>query len=521
MKAMAQAWQRAIALGAMAMTMAAALATLAAEDAGPPPPPPVLAWHRGLFRVNSDISSGSESLETMARKAEDAGMAFVVFSDQFLVRAEYGVPPFRRTIRAVREQDSVMRHGVEAYLRRLNRVRLEHPGLVVIPGVDVAPALWWSGHPLQGTLTAHQFSQQLTVFGPEEAAFYRDLPAMFNDRPGLRFPGTPLALLPLLLAWLGWRLATTPPPPCYEDRQGNRYPGRRWPRLLLGGAMILVGILWTIDNRPFTVGPPWSPYHPRSIAPAQAVIDHVRNHGGEDAGVVWAHPEIHMAMSLPGVRLVTAPYLDDVEKTFGHNGMAGIYGDAFRAHQPGGTWDRMLAEHVRGKRHERPVIVGESDYHGGDRTIDGIQTVVRVAAPGPRAIRRALLAGHSYALYRQAEHALALDQTTVSDGNASASLGETLAWDGHTPLALHLRGHVEGPPLPPGAAAQLTVVADGREVATAILDLPAFDLDLPFAPPPPQAGDPGLQLHYVRIHIQGNGGQLIANPIFVRRETKP
>lgn len=520
MKAMAQTWIRSVVRGTMAM--AAAMATAAAaEDAGQPLlPPPVQAWHRGLFRVNSDISSGTASVETIARQADNAGMAFVVFSDQFLVRAEYGVPPFRRTLRVVREQDSVMRYGVEAYLGRLNRVQLEHPALVVIPGVDVAPALWWSGHPLRGTLTAHQFSQQLTLFGPEDAAFYRDLPAMFNVRPGLRFPASVIALLPLLLAWLGWRLAATPPPPRYEDRQGNRYPGRRWPRILLGAMLIAIGILWTIDNRPFTVGPPWSPHHPRSIAPHQAVIDHVRKYGGEDVGVVWAHPEIRMDMALPGVRLVTAPYLDDVEKTFGHNGLAGIYGDAFRAHLPGGTWDRMLAEHVRGERRERPVIVGESDYHGGDRAIDGIQTVVRVAAPGPRAIRRALLAGHSYALYRQPAHAVALDEAMVGDGRASASLGETLAWNGRDPLVLHLRGHVDGPSLPPGAAARLAVIADGREIATAILDLPAFDLDIPLALPSAQA-DPSLQLHYVRIHIQGSGGQLIANPIFVQRETRP
>jgi hypothetical protein len=497
-----------------------ALLLLAPEMPGTEPsadaPAPVFSWHRGLFRVNSDISSGTESVETIARKAEAEGMAFAVFTDQFLVRAEYGLPPFRRVAKVSREQDSVARHGIDAYLGRLNRLQLEHPGLIVIPGVDVAPALWWTGNPLRGTLTAHQFSQQMTIFGPQDAAFYRDLPVIFNTRPGCRFPGTLVALLPLLLAALGWRLIRTPPRAYYEDCQGNRYTGPRWPRYLLGSVLVLVGVLWTVDNRPFTVGPSWSPYRPPGRAPYQAVCDHVRARGGPEAGVVWAHPEITMRQGMPGVRLVTVPYLDDVENTFGHNGLAGIYGDAFRAHLPGQAWDRMLAQHARGKRRERPVVVGESDYHGGDRALPLIQTVVRVAAPGRRAILRALLDGNSYALYRQPEHAMTLDEAVVIGARQTASLGETLSWDGREPLAFHLRGHLDGPPPSPAAAARLTVVVDGREVASEMLALPRFDVTLPVTP---EATD--LQLHYVRFHIQGTGGQLIANPIFMQTEATP
>jgi len=505
-------WRFVAAWLALAATIVMALPVWSGELAMP-----VKEWHHGLFRVNSDISSGTATVEEIATQAEAAGMDFVVFSDQLLVRAEYGLPPFRRTLRVAREQPSVIRYGVERYLGRLNRLQLEHPGLVVIPGVDVAPAFWWSGQPWRGNLTAHQFSQQLTVFGPGDAAFYRELPVMFNRRLGWRFPGSLLGLLPLLLSVLGWLWWRAPAPVYYEDRQGNSYSRPCRLRRVCGIIMLGGGILWTVENRPFSVGPAWSPHEPPGLAPFQAVCDHVREHGGDEAGVIWAHPEISMRQTVSGAQLVTMPYLDDVERTFGHNGLAGIYGDAFKAHLPGGPWDRLLLAYARGERQERPVVVGESDYHGQDRPLDCIQTVVRVAGLGRKAVLRALLSGQSYACFRQPERMLVLTEARVSaaDGG-SASLGEELEWDGTAQLGLEIAVNLEqkmAGKLPP--TARLTLVIDGDLVVEKALDLPARQTFLV------ALSHDDLQLHYVRFQIEGDGGQIIANPIFVRKQEVP
>ena len=57
-------------------------------------------WRRGLVRVNTNVSAGLETFDEVALQAENAGLDFVIFSDRFLVVAEYGVFPFRHSLKA-------------------------------------------------------------------------------------------------------------------------------------------------------------------------------------------------------------------------------------------------------------------------------------------------------------------------------------------------------------------------------------------------------------------------------------
>ena len=157
----------------------------------------------GIFRINTDISAGDQDIETVVRYAKHAGVDFIVVSDQFLVYAKYGIPPFREVFAYSMEQKSIVSYGIDNYLARLDKADKDNPELTVIAGADIAPHYYWTGKPFNKSFTANQFSEQITVFGPKDANFYKNLPVIHNEPVGFFFPGTLLSLLPLLLTLAG------------------------------------------------------------------------------------------------------------------------------------------------------------------------------------------------------------------------------------------------------------------------------------------------------------------------------
>ena len=80
-----------------------------------------LLFRHGIFRINTDISAGSQSMEDVAKTAKHAGMDFIVVSDQFLVKAQYGVPPLKHICSLTLSRKSVLSYGLEKYLARIKK----------------------------------------------------------------------------------------------------------------------------------------------------------------------------------------------------------------------------------------------------------------------------------------------------------------------------------------------------------------------------------------------------------------
>src|SRR4030095_12426531 len=132
----------------------------------------------------------------------------------------------------------------------------------------------------------------------------------------------------------------------------------------LGLALCAVGVAALVRGWPFTNGGLW-PWRDLGVAPYQALIDHVDRAGG---GAMW---------SLPGARDVgeqyvgpvrvgwlTEPYADDLLRTFRYTGFGAVYEDTSTFEQPGGGWDRLLGEYVRGERTRPAWALAESGFHG-------------------------------------------------------------------------------------------------------------------------------------------------------------
>lgn len=469
-------------------------------------------WHRGLFRVNTTVSSGDESIETVTKKASDAGFDFIVFSDQFLVIAEYGLPPFRNLLKLTKERKSVVNYGIENYLKKIARAQKECPNIVLIPGVDIAPHYYWTGNYFKGNLGTNQWSEQLTVFGEEKPEFYKKLPVALNREWGFFFPDTLIALYPLLIILAGALVFLGKRKPYYADSQGNKYssPARKL-RAVAAFLLVLTGLALLINNAPFRKELGFSIYRNFGIAPFQKAIDYIKTNAPE-SGVIWSAPEARMNDKISGILLYTKPYLKDIEGTYGHNGLAGIYGDVSTAHKPGKTWDRLLLDYCSGKRKNKPVIVSESDYHGR-KPITMFQTLIRVDKLNRKNVIKALKEGHSYAIAENIRNrkSICLDKAELSANGKKAEFGETLPLAGNS-ATLNISGKTANAKKGESIPGKITIALNGKIVLEKNIELSDFTLTEKIKLP-----ENKNQKQYVRFYIESSkAGWLLANPIFLK-----
>ncbi len=477
-------------------------------------------WHHGIFRVNSNISAGKESIDTIAAKAKSAGLDFAVVSDQFLVKCEYGVPPLKNLLKVSMERGSVMAFGIENYLGYIRTVQEKTPGILLVPGADIAPHYYWIGSPFRKSLVNCQFSKQMTVFGSGDPEFYRNLPVIHNRRPEHRPLKIFKKLLPLLvLGGLGVLTASSAWRPYYMDGQGNKYYRHRKLKIFAGAALVVCGLLWTADRNPFATETPFDQYSNWDDAPFQAVIDHVGKSGHGKVGIMWSSPEAkNIKNRIAGIRLQTDTYIESVCRTQGHNGFGAIYPDVSHAHEPGKEWDYMLLEYSSGKRSSLPAVTGELDYHGGI-DIDKIKTVVWTESPKASCddIVQAIIKGRSYAVVKR-DGEILLEEAQIRSGGRSARIGETLkiAGAGQSSIEFRLSGRIDGMKLGNPAEAEtltLKIVLNGKLITKKEMKSADFDIKEEVKL------ESAVPTQYLRFEMDGrNSGMLLANPFFINVE---
>jgi hypothetical protein len=391
-----------------------------------------------VVHVHSDLSSGSFSIEELVRMGGAQGLEGMLLVENYLSRAEYGLAPFRAITRVVHEQRGVLTTGVDGYLARVAAARRAHPGMLLLPGVEVIPHLHWTGSPLALSMMLHNTQKNVLVFGLEDAASLRSLPATGN--PYVRRLGwqslVDAAPALLILPGLGLLLI----PRTRRERVGRAVMIVRRRSVVLGGTLLVLGVVALVRAWPFTVDayPPWSDF---GLAPHQALIDHVDRLGG---ATVWSFPEAadEGQRSIGGVRVFwrTDPYPDDLLRTFRYTAFGAVYAQSTRFEQPGGRWDRMLVEYAAGERSRPAWGIGESGFHGSAsvKYLGGIQTVFLVREKSGPAVIDALKRGRLYALQRTPEGSLVLADWSLGAGSAVAVSGETLRVAVGTPVDIRI-----------------------------------------------------------------------------------
>jgi hypothetical protein len=401
-----------------------------------------------VVHVHSDLSTGERPLPVLARQAAEQGLGALLLAENYLLRIEYGLPPFRALTRVAVEERSVRPEGVQAYLERVAEVRRQVPEVLVLPGVEVLPHYHWTGSPLGLSLTLHDAQKNLLVFGLD-AAGLRGLPVI-GHRGEARYgwqsvldalPG--LSLVAGLVVLSRRRL---------ERRRLRRtvvvVRRRRW---FAGSLLVAVGVLALVRGWPFVEDryPPWQDFGP---APHQAVIDYVRGRGG---AVVWSFPEApdsgQRRLGPLTVAWRTEPYPDDLLRTSDYTAFGGLYEQPTRVVEPGDVWDRLLAEYAAGQRRRPAWALGEAGFHGpaAGKRLGAVQTVFLVRERSERGVLEALDRGRFYALARTPEGALGLGEFRLLTGPATAGAGDTVRVPAGTPLELRaeITGLGPSPPL--------------------------------------------------------------------------
>lgn len=459
-----------------------------------------------VVHAHSTFSTGDLPLDRLVAEAKRQGLEAVLLTENYLLRVEYGLWPFRAATRVTREEPSVLSRGVEAYLAQVAEVRRGFPDMLIVPGVEVIPHYHWTGSPLTGDLTNHDLQKNLLVFGIVDPETLKRLPSTGNPHLRGYTAWSVVEALPGLLVLPGLWLILA------RQRRVRRLAGftiveyrRRWPA---GGILCVLGVVALVRAFPFTEDPR-SPYRADpELSAHQALIDQVESRGGVS---VWSFPEAHDS-SESGflgltVRMRTDPYPDDLVRTFRYTAFGAIYEQPTRFITPGGLWDYVLGKYLAGERSRPPWAVGESGFHGyvGGKRVGPIQTVFLVNETSEAALLQSFRAGRMYALSRTPAYALALQEFTVRQGAAEAISGGTLQASRNRPLEVRVRLRAtDGRGYPIKA-----ILVRNGQVAQAWAGKTPLDV----VHREPFGGAPS----YFRLDVHGPGPhQLLTNPIFVR-----
>ncbi|PYM44312.1 MAG: hypothetical protein DME12_00600 [Candidatus Rokuibacteriota bacterium] len=456
-----------------------------------------------VLHVHSTLSTGDFSLDELAALAEKNGVGALLLTENYLLRVEYGPPPFRALTRVVREERSILDGGVGRFLDAVAEARRRNPRVLLIAGVEVVPHYYWTGSPLALEMTAHNTQKNLLVFGLAGAPL-ESLPVAGNAAAGGFAWTAALDLVPGLLLIPGALLLMLKRRAV--QRVGHAVVVVRRRRWLAGGLLCAVGALALARAWPFT-GDPYPPYSDLGLAPHQALIEYVDRLGGV---TVWSLPEARDSGEqwLGPVRVAwqTDPYPDDLLRTFRNTAFGAVYEDTTRFDLGGGGWDQLLRQYAAGERSRPAWAVGESGFHGvsAGKSIGPVQTVFLVSERTERAVLDAMKRGRMYALFRGADPALALAEFSVTDGVRNAVSGETLTTREGSLLEVRVGiDAVDGA----ARAVRVALLRNGTLAG-------AWTATTPFRVVQREVYDGGPAFY--RLDVRGPG-RLLSNPIFLKR----
>ena len=483
------------ALGVWALLATAALAAPARGDDLVPLP--------AVVHLHSDLSTGQYTLEELAEMAERNGIGALLVSENYLNRVDYGLPPFRALTRVSEDSPSV-HDRLGDYLDRVARARAARPGVILLPGVEVMPHYRWTGSPLTLELLVSDTQKNLLVWGLTDRATLAAIPVIGNGVGGAYSLQSLLDALPILLLIPGVALLLVKRP--RRRRVGTAVlivPQRRW----IGGLVLCaIAVAAVVRGWPFTVSA-YSPYEDPGIAPYQAVIDFVEQHGG---AAVWSFPEARDVgtRNVGPVRVTwsTEPYPDDLLRTFRYTAFGALYEETTRVERPGGTWDRMLAQYAAGERSRPAWGLGESGFHDANagKRLARMQTVFLVRERSEAGILEALRRGRLYARHRTPKTALALTEFAASSDDARAVSGETLRPAPGATVSVAVAIEADGDP----ATDLKVVLIKNGEIAD------AWTTATPFRATHRESWDGRPSVF--RLEARGAGGRLLSSAIFLR-----
>ena len=453
----------------------------------------------GVIHVHSTFSSGEYSIETLVSKAKEKGIEVLILTDHDLVVMEYGIFPLRNIIKKRVEHNSVIKSGSEKYLEAINKINNAQDDVLVIPGVQSSPFYYWSGSPLSGDLTAHDYRKEMLLIGMRNPEDYSNLPLLHRgystDHISAYLPQFIIFITSLILG-------------VYVIFQKGKIR-------FLGMGVGAISLILMINHHPFQSSK-FDPYHgDQGMAPFQELIDYVKSRNGL---IFWAHPESNYAETgekTGPITLQTKPYPDAMLKSKNYTGFSGLYGAWTTATDPGKHWDQALLEYCMKKRSHPVWIIAGADFHkdrsdGGAIDFDTYQTVFLMKKKGMQTVIDSLSSGKLYAVTKSDKGRLSLDRFQIGSkgSNIRANMGEKL----NNPLLTEINIGISASDN--GEYPIKIAIIRGGKVLKKLEGKTPYEIKL-------EDNDRWTGINYYRLEVDGFG-KILSNPIFVSmRGEKP
>lgn len=462
---------------------------------------------RAAFHVHSTMSTGTLSLESLAKRAEQQQLDVLILSENFTLRYEYGVQPFDGFFTYRIKFPSIIEFGIQRFLDEVRTVQQRHPKLIIIPGVEVAPHYYWTGSLLQGNLTMHNAQRNLLVIGLQKAEDYEGLPSRGNTGSFVWNRQSLANGLPLLLLIPVVGLLKSLRPRATLEHSGSKFRFRCVLAAML--LMMCSGLLvnaWPIKMPPYSSHDGGLKYQPY-----QALIDGATDRG---ALVFWSMTEArdfsrHSFGPLGTVTVKTEPHPEALVLTENYTGFGGLYQEARQAVTPGGIWDQIVASRLTADQKDFPTLIGEVAFHGttdAGKDLDRVYTMINSSERTANSVLAALRAGHVYAVARGEQTTLLqLDEFQVSTADHSAGIGDTL----EATASGYLRIRV-GISTIDGARhlTKLRIIRSGQVIKQ-------FESETPLRFELVDHETRRNEWQYYRLELVGPSGELLTNPIYV------
>ncbi len=456
------------------------------------------------IHVHSDRSSGKDSIPFIVKQAKAKGLSILFMTDTLSRKISYGLPPFRNVLALSVSGHSLIDTGIDDYLDLIRQINEENAqdNFIIIPGAEVSPFHYWEGSLLSGNLTIRDWRRHLHVIGLTEESQYNNLPIVHgasSTRYTRRyiFPFITF-LVPLLIGLL------------LSFKSGYI----RW----VGLSICFFSFLGVINNWPFKSSK-FSPYHGTyQHSPYQELIDAANAMG---AFVIYAHPESNVveeevpaggALSFMKVKMKTPKYPNLIINTHDYLGFEGAYSKSSKLIYAGNQWDKALSEYLARSREKPPWSISGIDYHESKEghvwgNIDTGQTIFWLKSLSREEIFKALGEGRFYSVRQVGNKGdLFLSDYplhTAAGSSKPAMSGEWKAVKDFMSLKVQLFTNEK-----PGAKLDLTVIKNGKVVDQRKIETP-YALTLNDQIRNESTG-------YYRIIAEGEGYQLITNPIFYK-----
>ncbi|MEE9257433.1 MAG: PHP domain-containing protein [bacterium] len=454
-----------------------------------------LKAYRGIIHVHSNFSTGELTPAEIVAKAKKAGIKIVVFTDHDLVRAAWGLPPFRNLLSySIDFKPSVIQIGVDRYFDTIENLQGEYPGMVIVPGIETSPFYYSTGNPITGELTINDWRRHLLLIGLGREAT-KNLPILNNGMSSRYFwallPGTVLVIVPLvlgviLLPFKGWM---------------------RW----VGIAVFFFGLIGAIDAHPFKSSP-FSPYlGSQGPRPYQEIINYTDANGGY---TLWAHQGSLLTTQKTRLgSLKTPAHAHLLNETTNYHALDAVYEDNFTASKPGQHWDKNLVGYLQGVR-PRPVWgYGGLDFHSekeirGRKRLSDIENVFFMEELSNDAFFRALVNGRFYVVRGYKPERLRMDYFRLlsPDGKSWRSYGDGLKISGNPRLEFQVSTRNNSP-----VKVRAQLIRMGLVVRT-------FEGSTPLKVEFVDTAQIPHKRFYYRLDVKAARGEhIVTNPVFVQR----